>query len=455
MRLRRQSESCDAREERLSRQRQRQTESRQNETLGEHQERQEQDRFRHIVARRNESEEERQQRLIADRNRYQNLRQHEIQNAKHSALLYDKNDPCNKAAIGEMTKLCQCGAKKFTGESLGMCCGNGKVTLDQFPPLPQLFEELFTGESQFSKHFLSRLREYNSLFAMTSFGHKDASVQGWNPSVRIQGQIYHQLGSLMPPEDRRARYIQVYFLDTLEDQLRARGEHQNLNADILERITAWLNENNHYVGELKTALEQVRQVNINDKKIVIWENKRAQGEHARRFNAPTGAEVAILMSNEPTENRDIVLQLKQGGLRRISELHRSYDPLMYPLFFPYGTDGYHIYLQGRNGRKVTQLQFYSFHIMCREGNYLLLGRRLFRQFLVDAYCKIETERLKFLRREQQSLRAENYSDLRDSLLAADGDPNQVGRRIVLPATYTGGPRYLHEKRSDAMAFVRH
>ncbi|KAG7177471.1 putative Helitron helicase-like domain at N-terminus-containing protein 2 [Homarus americanus] len=290
---------------------------------------------------------------------------------------------------------------------------------------------------------------------MTSFGHKDASVQGWNPSARIQGQIYHQLGSLMPPEDRRARYIQVYFLDTLEDQLRARGEHQNLNVDILERITAWLNENNHYMRELKTALEQVRQGNINDKKILIWENKRAQGEHARRFNAPTGAEVAILMSNEPTENRDIVLQLKQGGLRRISELHRPYDPLMYPLFFPYGTDGYHIYLQGRNGRKVTQLQFYSFHIMCREGNYLLLGRRLFQQFLVDAYCKIETERLKFWRREQQSLRAENYSDLRDSLLAADGDPNQVGRRIVLPATYTGGPRYLHEKRSDAMAFVRH
>ncbi|XP_042210102.1 uncharacterized protein LOC121857922, partial [Homarus americanus] len=193
MRLRRQSESCDAREERLSRQR-------------------------------------------------------EIQNAKRSALLYDKNDPCNKAAIGEMTKLCQCGAKKFTGESLGMCCGNGKVTLDQFPPLPQLFEELFTGETQFSKHFLSRLRDNNSLFAMTSFGHKDASVQGWNPSVKIQGQIYHQLGSLMPPEDIRARYIQVYFLNTLEDQLRARGEHQNLNADILERITAWLNENNHYKG---------------------------------------------------------------------------------------------------------------------------------------------------------------------------------------------------------------
>ena len=90
-----------------------------------------------MVARRNESEEERQQCLIADSNRYQNLRQCEIQNAKRSALLYDKNVPCNKAAIGEMNNVCQCGAKKFTGESPGMCCGNGKVALDQFSPLPQ------------------------------------------------------------------------------------------------------------------------------------------------------------------------------------------------------------------------------------------------------------------------------------------------------------------------------
>ena len=96
------------------------------------------------------------------------------------------------------------------------------------------------------------------------------------------------------------------------------------------------------------------------------------------------------MDNEPTENRDIVIRLKDGA-KRISELHAAYDPLQYPLLFPYGTDGYHIYIAGRNGRKVTQQQFYSCHIMVRDGNYLLQGARLFQQYLVDAYCKIETE----------------------------------------------------------------
>ena len=91
-------------------------------------------------------------------------------------------------------------------------------------------------------------------------------------------------------------------------------------------------------------------------------------------------------------------------------------------------------------------------MMVRDNNYLLQGARLFQQYLVDAYCKIETERLQFLRREQQTLRADNYTSLRDSLLAADGDPRKVGQRVVLPAT--GGPRYMHEKQCDVMAYFR-
>ena len=39
-------------------------------------------------------------------------------------------------------------------------------------------------------------------------------------------------------------------------------------------------------------------------------------------------------------------------------------------------------------------------------------------------------------------------------MAGDGDPNDVGKRVVLPATFTGGPRYMHGQQSDAMAYVR-
>jgi hypothetical protein len=133
--------------------------------------------------------------------------------------------------------------------------------------------------------------------------------------------------------------------------------------------------------------------------------------------------------------------------------------LQYPIIFPHGGDGYSIYLvartaTGQEGRKVTQLQYYSYHIMVRDNNHVLQMRRLFQQFLVDVYCKIETERLGWIRREQKTLRADDYISLRDNLMASDGDPRNIGQRVVLPATYTGGPRWMHEKQSDAMAYVR-
>ena len=78
--------------------------------------------------------------------------------------------------------------------------------------------------------------------------------------------------------------------------------------------------------------------------MVINEEQRPPGDHTRRFNAPIGDEIGILMPNEPIHSRDIVLQHRDGQLQHVSELHRSYDALQYPLLFPHGTDGYNIYL---------------------------------------------------------------------------------------------------------------
>jgi len=99
--------------------------------------------------------------------------------------------------------------------------------------------------------------------------------------------------------------------------------------------------------------------------------------------------------------------------------------------------------------------YYRYHIMVRENvSVLLQGKRLFQQYLVDVYCKIETERLQFLRHEQTTLQADCYQDLRDAILDGDGDPNNVGHRIILPSTFTGGPHYMHECQQDAMTYVR-
>jgi len=66
------------------------------------------------------------------------------------------------------------------------------------------------------------------------------------------------------------------------------------------------------------------------------------------------------------------------------------------------------------------MNFYSYRLMIREGevNHILMCRRLFHQFAVDMYVKIETERLLYvypfehttasIRRIHSSLRCHKY-----------------------------------------------
>ena len=138
--------------------------------------------------------------------------------------------------------------------------------------------------------------------------------------------------------------------------------------------------------------------------------------------------------------------------------------MQYPLLFPCGEDGYHFNLYQcdpstgapKAGKKLSAMHLYAYRLMHRQNdfNILLRGRKVLQQFVVDMYCKIESERLSFIRAEQKKLRADSYSTLRDSLVSGDGDPGNVGQRVILPAAFTAGPRYMHERTQDALCYVR-
>lgn len=102
------------------------------------------------------------------------------------------------------------------------------------------------------------------------------------------------------------------------------------------------------------------------------------------------------------------------------------------------------------------MNYYSYRLMVRENedNHILKCRRLFHQYAVDMYVKVETERLTFIRLNQKKLRSEEYIHLRDAI-NADGNAQNVGRMTILPATYVGSPRHMHEYAQDAMSYVRH
>lgn len=86
-------------------------------------------------------------------------------------------------------------------------------------------------------------------------------------------------------------------------------------------------------------------------------------------------------------------------------------------------------------------------------NIILRYRELCQQFIVDMYVKIESERLRYLRYNQQKLHAEEYIHLRD-VVANNADTAEIGDSVILPSSYVGSPRNMQEYIQDAMTSVR-
>ena len=69
------------------------------------------------------------------------------------------------------------------------------------------------------------------------------------------------------------------------------------------------------------------------------------------------------------------------------------------------------------------------------------------------YARIETERLLFISLKQRNLRVGDYIHLRIAI-TADGTASNLGKLVILPSSFTGSPRYMHERTQDAMTYVR-
>ncbi|XP_018494588.1 uncharacterized protein LOC108864106 [Galendromus occidentalis] len=363
-----------------------------------------------------------------------------------------------------MDKVCvHCRAKKFEAEPPGMCCSGGPVKLPELsPPLEPLASWLL-GETIQAKHFLANIRRYNSCFQMTSFGATEISHGNFMPTFKVQGQIYHLAGSLLPLPACEHKFLQIYFMGNLEDQIgqRCRIDTQT-HREIIAALQTLFDQHNALVRLFRTALELMP---TDEYVIGIKADKVPVGEHRGRYNAPSIDEVAIVIVGEHFESRDIVLHRESGVLKRVSETHRSYDALQYPIIFWQGEDGYHFNIRMREPfsdieteKKVSAMNYYSYRLMMRDDrdNHILRCRQLFHQYVVDMYAKIETERLLYIRLNQTKLRAEQYIHLRDAISTDSNiNPNDLGNVVILPATFTGSPRHMHEYAQDALTYVRY
>jgi len=137
-----------------------------------------------------------------------NMRRQQVRHSRDAsfrALNYEPDTFHNTTGIGTISS--NCGALKFDKETDGLCCSKGKVQLDQFPQPHHFLQHLYEGIDSNSKHFLANIRKYNSVFQMTSFGCNEVSMAGFNPSFRIQGQVYHLIGSIVPTQGESHKYF--------------------------------------------------------------------------------------------------------------------------------------------------------------------------------------------------------------------------------------------------------
>lgn len=89
--------------------------------------------------------------------------------------------------------------------------------------------------------------------------------------------------------------------------------------------------------------------------------------------------------------------------------------------------------------------YYAYELFQRANrlNSSLWGGRLFEQYVVDQFCKVEFERLHYLRRNHVSLRAVDYTSLCEQLEDLGNTENVVdavraGCLFVLLSKYVGG-----------------
>ncbi|CAG8581628.1 14065_t:CDS:2 [Cetraspora pellucida] len=249
--------------------------------------------------------------------------------------------------LGRMSYSCvYCGALKWLDEQ----CSNSPKRKAMLPSLqepPPLLKAYLTENNARSCEFRNNIRVYNSALAFTSVGAKiDECITRTRGSYSfcIHGEMYHQIGSLIPYSTTDPPlFVQIYFYDTENETQNRHNIMPSLDKITLTNLQNMLHDVNPYVQVFRQTGTLIRQNQYQSLTMII---KDSRDVDSRYYNVPSAFEIAAIMVGDNTDNsticnHDIVLHSHAGGLQCISELYRAYAPLHYVLLFLQGEDGWH------------------------------------------------------------------------------------------------------------------
>ena len=378
--------------------------------------------------------------------------------------------------VGQMDYICgKCGALMFKDElykpiakdpnhiCFSLCCSYGNLKVPPVSKPLHLLMSLLSGNSPESRHFVKNIRAYNSAFAfasMTLTG-QEYEFQGKGPyCFRINGQIFHKISQLFPQPGNTHTFSQIYLYDS-ETEINTRLQlFTALQEKTMRSLQCMINSVNPYAGLYHGVRDLMNRDPTTDVRLVL--RPSGEGIDHRRYNIPTGSDIAMVIpvddADQPLNKNIVIYKTKEhhpskNNFMLIDDRNPMYDPLLYVLMFPYGDKGWELQCT------CTQLQYYAYCLMVHSGatfNIIHRMGRLFQQYIVDMYSKVEAARLSYIRFNQTKLHSEMYQGLSDALQGSDGDVDgsQLGRKVILPSSFTGSAHYQHQLYQDAMAIVR-
>jgi hypothetical protein len=192
-----------------------------------------------------------------------------------------------------------------------LCCENGKVLLPNLLTTLQELEVFLTSKERSVVEFRDQIRMYNLVLAFTSLGAKvDESVTRGTGlySFRIQGELYHKIGSMCLAKGHRPQFAQLYIHDT-------NNKHQNRHAVMpsLDLITLnWLLTMMYNINPYVEVFKMPRDMIViegapTDLKLCFI---AFQTKDSRRYNVLTTNEVVTLMARDGSkaiDRRDVVV----------------------------------------------------------------------------------------------------------------------------------------------------
>ncbi|CAN0837888.1 ATP-dependent DNA helicase PIF1 [Linum grandiflorum] len=227
-------------------------------------------------------------------------------------------------------------------------------------------------------------------------------------SLVLNGENYHYMGSLLPPDGQPPRYSQLYVHDpTSEDSNRLAsvgGAAKKLHPALITNLKEMLDTYNVLAQSFRRVRDALHEPGNENLRLRICGPRVDQG---RMYELPTGTELAY---RDPAKKR----------------------------------------------KYITQREYYCFRLQYRntEGKTLIRAGRALQHFCIDAFTTIEQNRLTYLRLNQKKLRSDLYNGLADALHRVDLTACNIGRTIN-PSSFTGSIRYMQQLYQDAMAVCGH